>query len=68
MRTVLHDGDACAVPDGPGVHRIDPDELLISHRFDIAFASFVRFAFAVVDASVAETQSSGQHYGPRSHA
>ena len=46
------------IPDGPGVHGIDPEELLTSPRFDAAFAGFVGFIQAVVGASIAEAQSS----------
>ena len=46
------------IPDGPGVHGIDPEELLTSPRFDAAFAGFVGFIQAVVGTSIAEAQSS----------
>ncbi len=46
------------IPEGPGVHNIDPRELLTSPRFDAVFVSFVDFVQSVVDTSLAEVQSS----------
>ena len=42
------------VPDSPGVHGIDPEELRTSPRFDVVFVRFVKFLESVVNGSVAE--------------
>ncbi len=46
------------VPDGPGVHGIDPEELRTSPRFDVVFVRFVKFLQSVADGFVAEAHSS----------
>ncbi len=46
------------VPDCPGVHGIDPEELRTSPRFDVVFVRFVQFPQSVVDGFVAEAHSS----------
>ena len=53
------------LPDGPGVHGIDSDELVTSPSFDVAFISLVDFIQTVLATPLAEVSSSDDETEPQ---